>query len=67
MVMANPERVSRALDLFRDGLRPACEQSYSGFYGDDWIQTVNQKLNHPDSNPSSDDIALHLRYSGAPK
>ena len=67
MVIANPEQVSRALDLFRDGPPPAYDQTCSGFYGDDWIQTVNQKLNHPDSNPSSDDIALHLRYSGAPK
>ena len=54
MVMANTERISKALDLLRDGLRPKCEETWQGFYGDDWLQTVNQRLHNPQRVPSTD-------------
>ena len=60
MVMANTERISRALDLLRDGLRPKCEETWQGFYGDDWLQTLNQRLHNPQTNPSTDDAAFLL-------
>ena len=41
MVMANTERVAKALDLLRDGLGPACEATWWGFYGDGWLHQVN--------------------------
>lgn len=33
MVMANPERAAKALDLLRDGLGPPCEATWRGFHG----------------------------------
>ena len=61
MVMANSERMQRALDVFRDGLLPACEQTFAGFYGDDWVAAVNQRSNHPESTPSKTDVAFLLK------
>ncbi|MYG93975.1 MAG: ATP-binding protein [Acidimicrobiia bacterium] len=58
MVMANTERIARALDLLRDGLRPKCEDTWRGFYGDGWLETVNGRLHTPDSNPSTEDAAF---------
>ena len=58
MVMANTERVAKALDLLRDGLGPACEATWRGFYGDGWLQQVNSRLHHPDREPSVGDAAF---------
>ena len=58
MVMANTERVSKALGLLRDGLGPACEDTWRGFYGDDWLQRVNSRLHSPESDPSIGDVAF---------
>ena len=58
MVMANPERISRALDHLRDGLGPKCEETWQGFFGDDWLDQVNSRLHHPDTNPSTNDVAF---------
>ena len=58
MVMANSERMQRALDVFRDGLLPACEQTFAGFYGDDWVAAVNRRSNHLESTPSKTDVAF---------
>ena len=61
MVMANTERISRALDHLRDGLGPKCEETWQGFFGDDWIDQVNSRLHHPDTNPSTNDVAFLLK------
>ena len=58
MVMANTERIARALDLLRDGLRPKCEDTWQGFYGDGWLEIVNGRLHTPDRNPSAEDAAF---------
>ncbi|MXZ78951.1 MAG: ATP-binding protein [Gemmatimonadetes bacterium] len=58
MVMANTERIARALDLLRDGLRPKCEDTWRGFYGDGWLEMVNGRLHTPDRNPSTEDAAF---------
>ena len=58
MVMANTERVSRALELLRDGLGPACEDAWQRHYGDDWLQKVNRALRNPQRDPSTDDSAF---------
>ena len=58
MVMANTERISRALDLLRDGLRPKCEDTWRGFYGEGWLEAVNGRLHTPDRNPSTEDAAF---------
>lgn len=58
MVMANTERISKALDLLRDGLRPKCEETWQGFYGDDWLDAVNQQMHHPERDPNTGDVAF---------
>ncbi len=58
MVMANTERVAKSLDLLRDGLGPACEATWRGFYGDGWLQQVNSRLHSPDRQPSIGDSAF---------
>ena len=58
MVMANSERVGKALILLRDGLGPACEANWQRSYGDDWLQTVNSKLRKPEKDPSTGDVAF---------
>ncbi len=58
MVMANTERISKALDLLRDGLRPKCEDTWRGFYGDVWLDAVNGRLHTPERSPSVDDAAF---------
>ena len=56
MVMANAERVSKALDLLADGLRPKCEQTWQGFYGDNWLDRLRQQMHGSarDSGATSD-------------
>ena len=58
MVMANTERVAKGLDLLRDGLGPACEDVWRGFYGDGWLEQVNSRLHSPDRRPSVGDSAF---------
>ncbi len=58
MVMPNTERVRLALDHLRDGLQPVCEETWSGFYGDDWLNVVNSRLHHPEQKPSLRDVAF---------
>jgi predicted AAA+ superfamily ATPase len=58
MVMANTERFKKALDQFRDGLRPKCEETWEGFYGDGWLDVVNGRLNNPEPNPTTEDVAF---------
>jgi len=61
MVMPNSERLQKALDVFRDGLVPACEATFSGFYGEDWVAQVNSKSHSPDQNASPTDVSFLLR------
>ncbi|MDW3217104.1 MAG: DUF499 domain-containing protein [Acidimicrobiales bacterium] len=56
--MANTERIQRALDLLRDGLQPKCEETWRGFYGDEWLEAVNGQLRTPDRSPSPSDVAF---------
>ena len=63
MVMANTERVAKALDLLRDGLAPKCEETWQGFYWYDWLQQVNQRFYNPERNPNIRDIASCSRGS----
>ena len=58
MVMPNTDRVTKALDLLRDGLRPKCEETWSGFFGDDWLDVVNSRLHNPEASPKTSDVAF---------
>jgi hypothetical protein len=61
MVMANHERLQKCLIELRDGIKPLCEQTWLGFYGDGWLATVNEKLRYPDRNPTTDDLAFLIK------
>jgi hypothetical protein len=58
MVMSNTERIGKALDLFRDGLRPKCEATWAAFYGDDWLSAINRQMHNPASAPTTNDVAF---------
>ena len=40
MALSNHERVGKALDLLRDGLKPFVEQELKSRHGDDWAAKV---------------------------
>lgn len=61
MVMPNHERIGKALILVRDGMKPTCELAWHGFYGDDWLKSINQLDNAPDRDPSTKDLAFLLK------
>lgn len=61
MVMANTERISKSLDLLRDGLRPKCEATWQGFYGDEWLLQINQQMRNPERSPDTGDVAFLLK------
>lgn len=58
MVMPNTDRIAKALDLLRDGLRPKCEETWKGFFGEGWLKVVNSRLHNPEPNPNMNDIAF---------
>ena len=58
MAMTNSERIARALDLLRDGLRPKCEEVWRSFYGSSWLEVVNGRLHVPERDPDSGDVAF---------
>lgn len=43
MVMPHNERVGRALDAVRDGLRPMCELAWEAHYGPDWLSVIHSR------------------------
>jgi len=61
MAVANHERLQTCLVLLRDGLRPYCERTWDGFYGEKWLSVVNDKLRHPDTSPSPEDLSFLLK------
>ena len=61
MAMTNHERVGRALTLVRDAVRTAAESAWQTVFGDRWLQSVNERLYHPDNRPSTDDLAFLLK------
>ena len=60
MELSNTERVQKALELLRDGLRPMCESTWQDFYGEGWLQEVTSKLHGPKGNRSTDDVSFLL-------
>ncbi len=60
MELSNTERVQKALELLREGLRPMCESTWQGFYGEGWLQEVTSKLHGPKGNLSTDDVSFLL-------
>ena len=61
MAIANHERLQACLMELRDGLKSYCERTWCGFYGDDWLSVVNNKLRYPDRRPSPGDLSFLLK------
>jgi uncharacterized protein len=61
MVMANTERLTRSIELLRDGLRPKCEETWKGFYGEGWLAKVNSLMHTSGSASSTDDVSFLLK------
>lgn len=64
MAISNHERVGRALNLLRDGLKPYVEREMQAQLGDDWIQqlvdiTFDNRLKR-DESPTLDDVQVLL-------
>jgi len=55
------ERVGQAIKAVRDGIQPVLERIWQAHYGDDWIDQVNRLDNHPERDPSPDDLAFLLK------
>ncbi|WP_419841249.1 DUF499 domain-containing protein [Candidatus Poriferisodalis sp.] len=60
MAMSNADRVSKALDLLSDGLRAACEQTWQGFYGEDWLARVRDQVHRAPREAGTHDVAFVL-------
>ena len=61
MVMANAERVGRALDALRDGIGPRCAQAWEGKFGDGWAEIVHNRDPHAAGEPAPHDLAWLLK------
>ena len=60
MALTNNERIAKGLDLLRDGLGPKCAQTWAGFFGEGWLDAVNQRLRKPQRQPDPGDAAFLL-------
>ena len=61
MATSNHERVSKALTLVRDAIRPEVERIWRSRYGIRWMERVNQRLHHRDRFANPDDLAFLLK------
>ncbi len=59
MATTNHERVGRALDLLKDGLRPFIEREYAAKYGENWRSQAAQTLRQ-DREWKTTDGEMHL-------
>ena len=60
MAVTNNDRIGKALDLLRDGLEAPCVQTWTGFFGTNWLDAVNQRLHKPRPDPTTQDVAFLL-------
>ena len=60
MALTNNERIAKGLDLLRDGLGSKCVQTWTGFFGEGWLDAVNRRLRSPARDPNPQDLAFLL-------
>ena len=65
MAQTNHERVGKALMEVRDTVRPPLVRIWRARYGPKWLQSVNQRLYHPDRHANPDDLAFLLKAMDA--
>lgn len=61
MAISNHERIGKGLTALRDGLLPGLTKTWEAFYGDDWVSAVNELDNHPERDPSPEDVYFLLK------
>ncbi len=60
MALTYNERIAKGLELLRDGLGPKCAQTWAGFFGEGWLDAVNQRLRKPHRQPDPGDVDFLL-------
>ena len=53
MAISNHERVGKALNLLKDGLRPFVEREMQAFYRSNWVEMVKETLAKADALESA--------------
>lgn len=61
MVVPNNERVGRALDAVRDGIKAGCEAAWAAKYGEQWIDEVHARDRNAVGLPDSNDLSFLLK------
>lgn len=61
MVVANGERVGRALDAVRDGIGPICALAWRAVYGEGWEEEVHRRDRGASGQPEPSDLAWLLK------
>jgi hypothetical protein len=61
MAITNSDRVQRALETLRDGIRPGCSAAWVAKYGADWVDVVNSKDIHGVGKGDETDLAWLLK------
>ncbi len=61
MVMPHNERVGRALDAVRDGIKPICEAAWIAAYGDGWAEAVQSRDRGAIGPPEPNDLIFLLK------
>ena len=61
MAITNSDRVQRALETLRDGIRPGCAAAWLAKYGAEWVNEVNSKDVHGVGKGDETDLAWLLK------
>ena len=61
MAISNHERIGKGLTALRDRLLPGLTSTWEALYGDDWVSVVNALDNHPERDPSPEDVYFLLK------
>jgi hypothetical protein len=61
MAITNSERVQRALEAVRDGIRPGCIAAWEAKFGGGWQSEVQSRDRHAVGNPEDTDLAWILK------
>lgn len=61
MAITNSDRVQKALETLRDGIRPGCSAAWLARYGAEWVGVVNSKDVHGVGKGDETDLAWLLK------
>ena len=61
MAITNSERVQKALEIVRDGIRPGCIAAWEAKFGGNWISEVHSRDRHASGDPEDSDLSWLLK------